>query len=733
MKILVANRKSGVMDCSSTPKTTATTTSVEEEENVGLGNAVDEESPSVDNRERDSELDGSNRSGKRESSSKIDKKLDISEGSNEVERRSQSENRSRSRRHRRRKSRSQRKIDASSTSSKMLDASDRSGIREPSSENSGKNKHDVSEGSNTGERCSHSKCRSRSRRHRVSKSLSQREINASFISTKSERSTKSRSSRRRSRRSESHRRGRESDEGGNEGEQNKVKDAKKEIQQFEGSQKLLDPPYHTLTRDDYVRDAKSNIEVLPINLGPAPNESSGDESAGEPPQTREGGLRRSIVLLLEMANILRKADEKKEQERANRRISITSILVPRVANINSVKQVSPMDQHVKSGNNQIRQKLQSSVTSANPEDNKPQQHVPQCNDCKTQLPQGGYFSLKKNRPRSCSKCQTCICQTCASNRCLIPFKEYDKNPLPLKRSSIHSYCKSCFKQVSILDHRKSYDIILPDQNKKNVTFLWVHGGGGSRAMFRPHASVLAHMGYYSILLDLPGHGAQADVTLTLESCLDTVRHVLDTRCGKLKEGQSSRLVYVGASLGAYIGFHILGQLKNRFAGAILLDCGQNVGPDCSGKTWAGLWLLRTLSKHTSNKMLMRGMMRTINKSKADYHLAECNFAGGMFFQQGPAWVDCMHAVSPAEIIPTVDIPILFFNGSKNQRDSLDRWLDLCNDKGKSSLFIYHGDHFFCHDSRYVEDMFLRMDAFVREIGLGLYVGSRTKRPRPVAI
>eukprot|EP00578_Thalassiosira_sp_NH16_P007631 CAMPEP_0181116064 /NCGR_PEP_ID=MMETSP1071-20121207/21754_1 /TAXON_ID=35127 /ORGANISM="Thalassiosira sp., Strain NH16" /LENGTH=347 /DNA_ID=CAMNT_0023200289 /DNA_START=284 /DNA_END=1327 /DNA_ORIENTATION=+ len=339
MKILVANRKSGVMDCSSTPKTTATTTSVEEEENVGLGNAVDEESPSVDNRERDSEFDGSNRSGKRESSSKIEKKLDISEGSNEVERRSQSENRSRSRRHRRRKSRSQRKIDASSTSSKMLDASDRSGIREPSSENSGKNKHDVSEGSNTGERCSHSKCRSRSRRHRVSKSLSQREINASFISTKSERSTKSRSSRRRSRRSESHRRGRESDEGGNEGEQNKVKDAKKEIQQFEGSQKLLDPPYHTLTRDDYVRDAKSNIEVLPINLGPAPNESSGDESAGEPPQTREGGLRRSIVLLLEMANILRKADEKKEQERANRRISITSILVPRVANINSVKQV----------------------------------------------------------------------------------------------------------------------------------------------------------------------------------------------------------------------------------------------------------------------------------------------------------------------------------------------------------------------------------------------------------
>ena len=46
----------------------------------------------------------------------------------------------------------------------------------------------------------------------------------------------------------------------------------------------------------------------------------------------------------------------------------------------------------------------------------------------------------------------------------------------------------------------------------------------------------------------------------------------------------------------------------------------------------------------------------------------------MFFQQGGDQCVCMHAVSPADIIPTYDIPVLYFNGSEDYRDSEEKWL-----------------------------------------------------------
>ena len=114
---------------------------------------------------------------------------------------------------------------------------------------------------------------------------------------------------------------------------------------------------------------------------------------------------------------------------------------------------------------------------------------------------------------------------------------------------------------------------------------------------------------------------------------------------------------------------------------------------------------------------MKAMMGTVKKSNADYHLVECCYAAGMFFQQGPAQCDCMHSVAPADIIQTLDFPILFFNGSEDYRDSEDQWLALCKDSERSSLKVYEGgDHFFCHDSRFVDDMFFRIEKFIQEVG-----------------
>jgi len=272
--------------------------------------------------------------------------------------------------------------------------------------------------------------------------------------------------------------------------------------------------------------------------------------------------------------------------------------------------------------------------------------------------------------------------------------------------------QSIFQEVSVLDYTKTYDIIQTTTNTAancNITLLWVHGGGASRALFKPHAKELASKGYRSILIDSPGHGSLVDTPLTLDSCVETVRDVLDKECGD----SSKDVCYIGASLGAYIGFHILSKLQNKFTSSILLDCGQNVGPDCSYKARFGLWFLRKLSSSMNNKTLLGAML---SQSKtADYHIRECSFGSGMFFQQGAAQCDCLHSVSPADLIPTLNIPILYFNGSEDHRDSENKWLELCKDE-RSELKVYKGgDHFFCHDSRFVDDMLERMHKFIQAV------------------
>lgn len=349
-----------------------------------------------------------------------------------------------------------------------------------------------------------------------------------------------------------------------------------------------------------------------------------------------------------------------------------------------------------------------------------------CRDCEAKLVRR-CFGLAPAKTAACAKCQKTLCLRCDGDQALIPFKDNDPEPLPLRKSSIRSYCKPCFKQVSILDYSKTYDIIEPiepittdpvDEPNAITTLLWTHGGGSSRALFRPHAYVLAKKGYRSILMDLPGHGTLVGTPLTLDSCVEAVQRILDEECSP--SSSTSRIIYVGGSLGAYLGFHVLGQIKNRFCAAILLDCGQNVGPDCSLKARLGIWFLRKLSHKMNNKSLMGAMMSTVKKSGADYHLVECCYAGGMFFQQGPAQCDCLHGVAPAQIIPGLGkFPILFFNGSEDHRDSEERWLDLCGDAERSALKVYEGgDHFFCHDSRFVDDMLCRMDEFIQSVSSG---------------
>lgn len=331
------------------------------------------------------------------------------------------------------------------------------------------------------------------------------------------------------------------------------------------------------------------------------------------------------------------------------------------------------------------------------------------------------FSMS-SKPTPCYLCEKLLCSTCGDLYPLVPFDrtnpDTDAANVITKNTKIESFCRACFQKTSLLDYTRTYDVITsssssdPNINDNTITFVMVHGGGGCRSMFRGHAQKLAdEYGYRSILIDLPGHGTLVDARLTLDSCVETVKKIYEEN-----QLNAKKTIYLGGSLGAYIGFYILSKLSDYFIGAIQIDCGQNVGPDCSFKANAGIVLLRVVCHYMSNKQIMNSMLGLVVQSPADYKLIETSLGCGMFFQQGIEQVACMHTVAPAHYIPQYNFPILFMNGSLDHRDSENKWLELCQDQSKSKLIVYPGgDHFFTHDNRFVSDMILQIHNFVQSI------------------
>lgn len=81
-----------------------------------------------------------------------------------------------------------------------------------------------------------------------------------------------------------------------------------------------------------------------------------------------------------------------------------------------------------------------------------------------------------------------------------------------------------------------------------------------------------------------------------------------------------RVIYVGASFGAYIGFEILDRLQDFFSGAVMLDCGQNVGPGAGLKVRAGMWLLRFVSTYALTVSSLFTSRAPLNSGRA-HHVA----------------------------------------------------------------------------------------------------------------
>jgi pimeloyl-ACP methyl ester carboxylesterase len=300
-------------------------------------------------------------------------------------------------------------------------------------------------------------------------------------------------------------------------------------------------------------------------------------------------------------------------------------------------------------------------------------------------------------------CGKNFCWTCINFAC-VTETEGDKAvaKCDLKVAKITSFCKSCYQANSPLGFGTldGVEVFEPakEAKDKHATVFFAHGGGGCRLMFLPHAKELSKAGYRCVIFDLPGHGTLMDSPLSLDSAIAHISTLV------AKHGKGRQL-YVGGSLGGYIGIELLARQPDLFSGAVITMCGQAVGTGASLMARAGLVLLGGISGNLSSASLLAAMR---NQANANGHLdprmiMDGALRTGFFFGQNDAQIAILRASNPVAGLGNYKGPMLFVNGSKDHRDSEKKWLEASN-KGngdKSMLVVYEGaDHFFSHDTRY---------------------------------
>ncbi len=273
--------------------------------------------------------------------------------------------------------------------------------------------------------------------------------------------------------------------------------------------------------------------------------------------------------------------------------------------------------------------------------------------------------------------------------------------------SIQSYCKPCFKKQNRLDFNRSVDVIgCPKGTAKCL--LFVHGGGGCRAMFKRHAESLKDK-YTSVLMDLPGHGALMDTELTRKSAFDEILRVANEYCVTF---HNVKPIYIGGSLGAYLGMELLGTYPDIFSSAVLTMAGQNVGVGRGWAAWIGICGMKIVIPLLSSAQLLSGM---VSQAKANGNipndlLEEMVLDTGMFFNQSRNKVEILGKSNPLATLGNFAGRILFINGSKDYRDSEQIWLQASQ---KGELKVYEGgDHFFSHDVRFMDRFLTDISDFV---------------------
>lgn len=290
-------------------------------------------------------------------------------------------------------------------------------------------------------------------------------------------------------------------------------------------------------------------------------------------------------------------------------------------------------------------------------------------------------------------CGQAFCSACL-NHAFVPESEAEKG----LDANIATTCKECYKKGCSLDHSVTQDIIGPAGGEA-VSIVYAHGGGGCRTMFLEHAEAMVKLGYRCVLFDFPGHGARMDEPLSLESAIQTIVQTISMYAPPCK---GIKPIYVGGSLGGYVGMEFLGRHSDMVSGAIITMCGQNVGVGRSFKAGAALKIGKMVMPRIGVATILKGLLGEIRKNGNIPASSVMSMAlrTGMFFQQGRQQIEILLQTEPQPALRKVKIPVLFVNGSRDHRDSEQRWLESTE---KGQLIVYDGaDHFFSHDQRYAQ-------------------------------
>lgn len=156
--------------------------------------------------------------------------------------------------------------------------------------------------------------------------------------------------------------------------------------------------------------------------------------------------------------------------------------------------------------------------------------------------------------------------------------------------------------------------------------IFVHGAALTRVMWQPQLEALAAR-YRVAALDLPGHGALADVPFTLEGAVNTLGDVIDALDAT---GHGHAVLLVGLSLGGYVALSLAAREAMReaarVAGIVLSGCAIDyrlLGWPSALDAWASLRLV-------GEKRVLAMQERTIREMVAPA-LAEEVLAAGFTF------------------------------------------------------------------------------------------------------
>jgi len=335
-----------------------------------------------------------------------------------------------------------------------------------------------------------------------------------------------------------------------------------------------------------------------------------------------------------------------------------------------------------------------------------------CTNCNSSF---GYMLNRKMQCPSCKKRD--LCWRCVNYPIIANIAAVNG---PRDAIQTQSVCQSCFRTAvqPFLNLDAKYEVISPpEETPAIVSLVFVHGGGGCRKMYISHARDLAkNHRCRCVLLDLPGHGSRVNESLSLESSIATI---LEVTAAEAHVCHGRKPIYIGGSLGGYIGMTLLGRHPDVFSAAVICVAGQRTGIGASFKAKAGLTMFRVIiNNFYAEKMLsLLCMAVTQNKHLMFDCIKESSLGTSMYFQQGMDQVRILAEENSAVSMASFRGPVLYCNGSLDHRD-MERELLQVSQKGdhRSRLIDYDGaDHFFSHDTRYYDAFLKDLITFIQDV------------------